>query len=278
MGDKSENKKFSHCNFFSKNHRRLMNKSGQVTIFIIIAIIIVAAGILIYSFYPQLKTTFVAQQQNPTSFIQSCIENDIKDAVNNLSNQGGSIIPDNYIIYDNSKVQFLCYTNEYYRPCLIQQPMLKQHIESEIEKQISTNVDACFASMKESYIKQGYTVDLISGDKTVELLPKRIVSTFNYSLTLTKGQDVKKYDSFVVLLDNNLYELVAIANSILNWVTTYGNVDVTTYMTYYHDLKVEDKSLSNGKVYVLTDRNTGNKFQFAVKSQVFAAGYTIPPI
>jgi flagellar basal body-associated protein FliL len=54
--------------------KRVMSKSGQVTIFIIIAIIIVAAGLLIYSFYPQIKTSFGTQQQNPPSFIQSCIE------------------------------------------------------------------------------------------------------------------------------------------------------------------------------------------------------------
>jgi hypothetical protein len=256
--------------------KKVMNKSGQVTIFIIIAIIIVAAGILIYSFYPKIKTSLGTQQQNPPSFIQSCIENDIKSAVNNLSVQGGNIIPDNYIIYNNSKVQFLCYTSEYYRSCIVQQPMLKQHIESEIKKQIEKNVDACFTSMRESYVKQGYTVDLKSGNKTIELLPNKIVSTFNYSLTLTKGQDVKKYNSFVVMLDNNLYELVAIANSILAWEATYGNSESTTYMTYYHDLKVESKSLTNGKVYTLTERDTQNKFQFAVRSQIWPAGYAIP--
>ena len=130
--------------------------------------------------------------------------------------------------------------------------------------------------MRDSYIKQGYTVDLTSGNKTVELLPKRIVATFNYSLTLTKGDNTQKYNSFVVLLNNNLYELVAIANSILQWESTYGHADVTTYMTYYHDLKVEDTSLSDGRVYILTDRNIGNKFQFAVRSQVWPAGYAIP--
>ena len=254
------------------------NRSGQVTIFIIIAIIIVAAGLLIYSFYPQIKTSLTNQQQNPPSFIQSCIENDIKNAVNEVSVQGGSIAPENYITYNNSKVEFLCYTTEYYRNCLVQQPMLKQHIESEIKKQIGTNVDACFNSMKNSYIKQGYTVDLKTGDKRIELLPQRIVSTFNYSLTLTKGENTQKYNSFVVLLDNNLYELVAIANSIIDWETTYGHADVTTYMTYYHNLKVEDKSLTDGKVYIVTDRNTGNKFQFAVRGQVWPAGYAIPVI
>jgi hypothetical protein len=261
------------------SERGMINKKGQVTIFIIIAIIIVAAALLIYSFYPQIKTSLSTQQQNPPSFIQSCIENDIRNAVTATSSQGGSITPENFVLYNDSKVEFLCYTGEYYRPCLVQQPMLKQHIESEIKNQIEKNVDACFNSMKSSYVKQGYNVDLKTGTKKVELLPNRIVSTFNYSLTLTKGGDTQKYNSFVVLLDNNLYELVAIANSIIDWETTYGDAETTTYMTYYHDLKVEKKLLSEGKkVYILTDRNTGNKFQFATRGQVWPAGILTPSV
>lgn len=261
------------------SEKRVMNKSGQVTIFIIIAIIIAAVGILIYSFYPQIKTSLGTTQQNPSSFIQSCIEKDITDAVSKISAQGGSITPKNFILYNNSKAEYLCYTNEYYRTCLVQQPMLKQHIESEIKNQTEKNVDACFASMKSSYEKQGYTVDLKIGEKRVELLPKRVVSTFNYSMTLTKGENVQRYNPFVVVLNNNLYELTAIANSIIEWETIYGDAETTTYMTYYHDLKVE-KNLrgDEGKVYVLTDRNTGNKFQFAIRGQMWPAGGLTPTI
>jgi hypothetical protein len=250
------------------------NKRGQVTIFIIIGIIIVALGFLIYSFYPQIKTTLGGEEKNPSSYIQSCIESDIKDAVTKLSNQGGSLNPDSYLMYNNSKIQYLCYTNQYYLPCIVQQPMLKQHIESEIKNQIDKNVDACFGSMKDSYAKKGYTVDLKTGDKRVELLPQRVVATFNYSLTLTKGSDSQKYDSFAVVLNNNLYELTSIANSIIEWNTLYGETEITTYMTYYPELKVEEKLRGNdGKIYILTDRNTGNKFQFATRSQMWPPGY-----
>ena len=107
----------------------------------------------------------------------------------------------------------------------------------------------------------------------MELYPERIISNFNYSLTLTKGDDTQKYDSFVVVLNNNLYELVSIANNIIEWETLFGDAETTTYMTYYHDLKVE-KNLrgSNGKIYVLTNRNTGDKFQFAIRGQIMPAG------
>ncbi len=257
--------------------KRGWGKKGQVTIFIIIAIIIVALAFLIYSFYPQIKSTIGGEEKNPQAYIQSCIEKDIKDAADKLSLQGGSISPQNYLLYDDSKVEYLCYTTEYgCSPsgcCVVQQPLLKRHIELEIKKQIENNVISCFSSLQSSYEKKGYGVKLTPGDKRVELLPKRIAATFNYSLTLTKSS-TQKYDSFVVTINNNLYELVAIADSIIDWETTYGDAEVTTYMAYYPDLKVEKKSGEggSGKIYILTDRNTGNKFQFASRSRVLPSG------
>ena len=152
--------------------------------------------------------------------------------------------------------------------------MLKEHIESEIKNEIKEEVSTCFNSMKESYQKKGYNVNLKKGETGVELLPKRIVATFYYSFTLTKGEDSEKYDSFRVVLNNNLYELVSIANSILEWETTYGDAETTVYMNYYHDLKVEKKKQSDGTtIYILTDINTGNKFQFASRSVAWPPGY-----
>ncbi|VVB82134.1 Uncharacterised protein [uncultured archaeon] len=258
--------------------RWMINKRGQVTIFIIIAIIIVAAALLIYSFYPQIQSSLGVQEQNPNSYIQFCLENDLKDTVNKISTQGGDVNPvDNYVLYNDTQIKFLCYTGEFYRSCIIQQPMLKQHIESEINKVMNSKVDACFASLKQSYEGRGYTVTLQTGIKNFELLPKRVAATLNYSLVLTKGTDVQKYNSFVVFLNNNIYELSSIANSILNWESLYGDSETTTYMTFYHDLKVEKKLGDNGaKIYILTDRVSGNKFQFAVRSQVWPAGYIAP--
>jgi hypothetical protein len=257
----------------------VMNKSGQVTIFIIIAIIIVVIGVLIYTFYPQIKTSLSPKEQNPISFIQSCIEDDLKSAANSVSVQGGSINPQNYILYKNYKVEYLCYTSENLRTCLVQQPMLKSHVETEIKNKIDSTIDSCFNSMKSNYEKQGYSVELRTGAKKIELLPKRIVGTFNYSFSLTKGENTQRYDSFMVVLNNNLYELVAIANSIIEWEATYGDAETTTYMTLYHDLKVEkDVKGDRGKVYILTDRNTGNKFQFATRGQIWPAGYPVPVV
>lgn len=251
------------------------NKRGQVTIFIIIAVIIVALAVLIYMFFPQIKTTLGLGPTNPSAFLQDCLEDEIEDKVEKLSLQGGSLEPENYFLYQDEKIEYLCYTNEYYKTCVMQQPLLKQHIEKEIKDNIREEVRMCFDSMKESFEAGGYSVNLRRGEIVVELLPKRIITTIDYTLTLTK-ESSEEYESFRVILHNNLYELIGITNSILNWEATLGDAETTAYMNYYHDLKVEKKKQADGTtIYILTDRNTGNKFQFASRSVAWPPGYGV---
>ena len=252
----------------------MKNKSGQVTIFIIVGIIIVALSVLIYTFYPKIQSSLGIQESTPASYIQSCVEDKMKETVDLISVQGGSFDPELYTLYQDDKIEYLCYTEEYYFPCIVQQPMLKEHVESEIKEEISSTVDNCFNSLQESYVGKGYSVELRQGSKQIELLPNKVVATFNNSFTITKGDDVQNYDSFNVILNNNLYELVGIVSSIIEWETNLGEADTETYMAYYPWLKVEKILRSSGnKIYTLTDRNTGDKFRFAVLSQVWPAGY-----
>ncbi len=251
------------------------NKRGQVTLFVIIAIVIVALGVLIYMFYPQIKGTLGFGLENPKAYIQTCLEDEIQENLNKLSLQGGSLEPTNYILYEGEKIEYLCYTTGYYEPCVMQQPLLKPHIEEEINTKIQDNVQFCFDSLKESYENKGYGVNLRRGGISVEVLPELVVTTMNYSLTLTK-ESSESYDSFNVIIHNNLYELLGITNSILKWETRFGTAEVTTYMDFYHDLKVEKKEQSDGStIYVITHRANGNKFQFASRSYAWPPGYGI---
>ncbi len=251
-----------------------MEKKGQVTIFIIIAIVIFVLGILIYMFFPQIKSAVGKGVKNPPEFIQACTEKEIEDVVEKISLQGGDFEPAFFSTFDNINIKNLCYTAQYCALCSIQEPQLKPHIEQEIKNEIEDEVQDCFDSLKENYEKKGYGVDLKKGPVNVELLPDRIVSTFDYSLTLTKGE-TEKYDSFSVVLDNNLYELIAVTNSILEWEATYGDTDVTIYMDFYPDIKIDKKFLSDDtKIYIITNREKGNKFEFASRSLVFSpSGY-----
>ncbi len=253
--------------------RFFYGKKGQVTLFIIIAVLIVATGILIYIFYPQISTTLGGSEQTPSSFIQNCMEDEIKDKLGIISLQGGSLNPEHYFTYNDVNIEYLCYTNENYKTCIVQQPLLKQHIESEIKIGIETKVKDCFNELKSSFGSRGYEVSVREGEARIELLPQRVISTFNYSVTLTRTQ-TDRYESFNVVINNNIYELISIAKSIIEWEATYGDADPRVYMAYYPDLKVEKNLRDDGtRIYGLTDRDTKNKFQFASRSVVFPPGH-----
>lgn len=248
---------------------------GQVTIFIIVAILIIGLAAMIYFLIPKTQIGSDFDAQNPEAFIQNCLENRLEEVVSTISSQGGSVVPEFYVLYNGDKVEYLCYTNEFYKTCVIQQPMLKQHIEKEIKASISSDVQSCFKNLKENYESKGYSVILQDGRTDVELLPKRIAVTFtNYVLTITKAE-TKRHDAFNIVLNNNLYELTSIANSIINWEAAYGNAETTAYMAYYKDLKVEKHTQQDGtKIYIIIDRNTENKFQFASRSIAWPPGFS----
>jgi len=251
-----------------------MNKRGQITIFIIVGILVVIFAVLVFLLYPKIQTGFGFDEKNPAKFLQKCFEENLKNSVEKISLQGGSLEPENFYLYQDNKVEYLCYTSEYYITCTMQQPMLKSHIEFEISDGISETGKKCLSDLENNYKNNGYQVELKNRDIIVELLPKKIITKINSSLILTKAGEKTVFNSISFAETNNLYELVAIANSILNMEARYGNSETTIYMDYYHNLKIEKYKQTDGTtIYILTDSDTKDKFQFASKSLVWPPGY-----
>ncbi len=264
-----------------KEGKKSRNNKGQVTIFVIIGIVVVISAVLIYMFFPQISFALGITPGNPQEYISECLSEDLEKAVKNISLQGGETNPENYYLYEDNKISYLCYTNKYYKPCVVQKPMLKKSIENEIMKEIEDKADACFLDMKKSYEKRGYDVSLNKENSEIRLIPEKIVGIFNYSLNLKKGEETSKYENLQISINNNLYELISIATSILSMEVKFGDSETTAYMNYYHDLKVEKKKQSDGTIiYILSERTPlyGEnknlaKFQFASRSYAWPPGY-----
>ena len=85
----------------------------------------------------------------------------------------------------------------------------------------------------------------------------------------------ESYEKFEVKKKSKIYSLLMLATSILNWEARYGDSDITTYMIYYPNVKVEKYKQSDGsKIYILSDIS-GDKFNFATRSLSWPAGYGI---
>ena len=107
------------------------SKRGQVTIFIIVAILLVIV-VLVLFLYPRVKLGN-PEEFSPNVFLKSCLEPDVKGYVDLLSKNGGYANPEGFIVYQDQKVKYLCYTNKYYEKCVVQQPMVKENFEKELK-------------------------------------------------------------------------------------------------------------------------------------------------
>lgn len=250
-----------------------MGKKGQVTIFVIVGILIVLVGVLIYLFFPGIRSTLSGANENPQIYMQNCLVDDLEKNIQTISLQGGELNPTNYYLYKDSKIHYSCYTNEYYSNCIVQDPFIKQKIEQELTDSLKLKVNECFDSMKVSYEKKGYTVSMNLGEVKISILPQRTILFLMTSVSVTK-KDSQIYDSFNVILNNNLYEVLGIARTIIDHESVEGQIDTTELMSLYRDLKIEKLKQSDGtKIYVITDRRTGDVFNLASRSQALPAGY-----
>ena len=83
--------------------------------------------LLLFAF-PKLKTAVGFEKlQSPENFIQTCLEDTINENVNIISKQGGTLEPSPYILYQDEKIQYLCYNPQKYQACVVQIPFFRKN-------------------------------------------------------------------------------------------------------------------------------------------------------
>jgi hypothetical protein len=248
------------------------NRKGQVTLFIILAILIVGIGALIYLLTPGIKSRLISFEDNPRGYIQDCLEDTVKENIEIISQNGGLMENEHYTTYEGKKVEYLCYTPDNLEFCIVERPMLISWIESELEDSLEEKIESCFSSMEENYEKRGYTVSIERNGYAIDFTEEKINLEIDYPTTFRK-KTTETIDSFSVVVNNNIYELLRIAYNILTWESTYGDASVDFYMDYIPGLLIDKFKKDDGtKIYIIRDLNTGQSFRFASRSLVWSAG------
>jgi len=251
---------------------RVLNKKAQVSVFIILAILI--AIVLIALFVNKNSITSIIGGESPVNQIEKCIQDNVKEGLGILSNQGGSFEPKNYYLYENNKIDYLCYTEEYYKPCVMQKPLLKQNIEKELKIYLEPKINSCLDTIKSSFERKGYSFVYKKSEITVQIIPDNIVIDSNLQITVSKDK-TESYKNIKTSVSSSMYGFIMTSSSIANWEARYGDSETLYYMLYYPSLKVEKKIRSDGsRVYILTNRDKLDKFSFAIRSMVFPSGVT----
>jgi hypothetical protein len=248
-----------------------MKNKGQVTIFIILGVVIVAVIILFFLLSSRTETEKPADT-SPKSYIQKCIKESVENSIDILLKNGGEIQPKQKISYDGENYTYLCYQADYYLSCYNLQPMLQEKIEYEIKENIKNEVQNCFNSMKEDYENQGFIVSGGVANFSVNSFPRKIKVSINKKVQISKGGNSQNFEDFSFELLSPLYELTNIAREIINSESQYCYFEYNGYMLLHPECKIWRIDYDGSKIYKIIDKLTGKEFKFAVRSCALPPG------
>jgi len=248
------------------NMEKEIDKTGQVTLFILIALVLVS---VILIFFLWVRPTYLLEESKGLRF-EGCVRDALEEGIGVLGVNAGFVNPSFTYPYDGDDFTYLCYTDEYYKTCVVQVPFLKNTFEGQMEEMLRSEIDACYLSSIDDLKAQGY--DVSSGDVDYKILREPGVARVEIEAPTTVGS--QKFTRFNIELNSHIYEMLMIATSILQYEAQLGDSDVSALMEFYQNYVIDKIKRSDGTtIYILEDKVLGTKFQFASKSLVWPAGY-----
>ncbi len=248
------------------------NKKGQVAIFVIIALVIVGVILVLFLYSPDGPKP-PAEELSPEQYLRKCIEPVFIPTVAQLSKSGGYLNPEGALEYKGELIKYLCYTGEYYTTCVVQQPMIVEHYQKELKSIIDPKAKECVDSLKREFENEGYKVSS-TGETgiNVSIVPKKITLSFIAPMSITK-ENSRTFNQVNIEMRSELYDLLMISTSIIDYESTLGDSEITGYSAYYPDLIIQKDKLSEGsKVYTVRNVVTNESFRFASRSLSWPPG------
>jgi hypothetical protein len=252
---------------------KMKTRKSQVTWFVVIAIIIVAT-LMITLFILNKPVAKILPEENPRDYIKQCVEYSLeKNEKILIDNNLYRNRTNNFILYRNIVVPYLCKSSLFYTPCINQEPLLIEHVRKEIANLTEAEIKTCFVGLVNAFKSKGYDVKEGDLEITTDLKRGFIELQMNKDITTTKSGETKQYKDFIANIQSPMYRLVDTVRNIINYESTLCEFDEVKWALNYRDLKITSFVASEGtKVYTLEDKESGKEINFAVKSCVMPAG------
>ncbi len=174
----------------------MLNKKGQMTIFIIIAIIIVALIGFYFFIRGNLSISGVPAELKPVfDYYGSCIEEKAREAVQLAGSQGGYVYTPEYrsgseFAPFSSELNFLGFSVPYWyyisgNGLIKEQVPTKSNIANDVEIYIEERIRECDFSR---FYSQGFDIELGEVSAKVNIEDKRVVISVDSDLNVKKGE------------------------------------------------------------------------------------------
>ncbi len=255
-----------------------MKKRGQVTMFIIVGVVIVAFVIIFLFLRKGVELDIPGGSGgvlDVDEYTEKCIRDYTEEAIKMILAQGGVLQPKNYKLFGNKNIEYICYNIGYYEPCIQQHPVLLREIEIQLEQHLVGRMDECLNEMKFEYEERNAEV-VFGNEKNVDvnLLEDKIEINYERKITITKDLETRDYDGIEYELQNPLFNLARIALEISSQEAKYCYFEYNGYNIYYPRFKISMSSVSDQtRIYSILDNDSGNEMFVAVRSCAIPSGF-----
>lgn len=250
-----------------------MEKKGQITVFVIIGIVIVALIVLLYAFRSQISLPFVQvnlqdEMQKVTSEIQDCLKNSASGPVELIGLQGGylSTPPGSYRLFNDTPISYLCY-NQAEKPTCTNRMLTIENMQD----QLSNAIDQSLLECLDVSVSSGVELQTPNTYKVNTFIqPSKVLIELDYPITLTdkKTNDELSETKFTATVNAPLGDLYNVAMDIVDSEATGGRFDVLSYVlskmskyTIYPHKPYPDK------IYQIKLREGSYLFQMAIEDE-----------
>ena len=244
----------------------MKNKKGQVTIFIIVAVLIIAgvALFLILKGNLQKDETTSPEIAPIVNFVEECIEETGEDAVYDLALRGGyNEVPAPYKKFFPNNIPYYWYLNTSLIPS-------KKNLESEFSKYLEKNIKNCTKDF-EMFEKQGYSIKQGEISAKVILYLDKLSINLQYPLTIKKGEFSGRVKDFNQDVYTNFYEKYLLIQKIIREQEKYQNsipMGFITNLAYDEGFTFDTINLDDDVIYFLIFNQGEPKefiYSFAIK-------------
>lgn len=249
-----------------------MNKKGQVSIWVILALVLVGA-ILVFFTLENRPSLTTAQEFNPQQFIESCVREIVEEAADKMMPQGGFLEPKVFKMYNDTKVAYLCKLEGYYATCTNLHPMLMSEITQQIKSYSEQRIEQCFQDMKIEGEKKNKNIEMGGMNLSVGLAPREIILNIARDVKITEGESQRIIDKFDVDVSSPIYDLARVAMIIANNERKYCYFEYVGYMALDREVDIRKFVMSDATIiYTIKDKQSGKIMNIATRSCAISAG------
>lgn len=252
-----------------------MSKRGQITTFVIIGIIVVAAIAFIFFARGAIIETLTKavdvekqleiEMTNIKNHVEDCLEEKTREKINLVLDKGGYFDPVNVISYHGEGYTVLCQNIEDDDKCL-SNPLIIKDVENRLNKEIENGLKTCIDLNK--FRKDVYELSYGEMNLSTEIKKGSVITILNFPVNIKRDEFEFSRNEFVKISFIPLGEIIEVVNDVIDTEARFGKFDPLSYsILSFGKYEIVVKKPYPNKIYTVKLRDYPYVFSFSVEGE-----------